>query len=219
MADIPVTKVGDDNDININMASDDIIHVPVTPMYIKNVPGKGRGVYATEDIPSRTLINISPVLLFPEVCESSSKLTSTTQQLDEQELDKDHDEDKDKGKVKQTASTHTSTCPERDILAHYTYTFGHKTQALALGMGSMFNHSKRNNVGFIVDKVNLLIRYTTVKDVNKDSELVINYGNRLWFVDEEEGDQKCSNSSSNTHNNSDSDSDEDVDDPFRRMEL
>ena len=177
------SQAGDD-DININMASDDIIHVPITPMYIKNVLGKGRGVYATEDIPSRTLINISPVLLFPEATECTTK----------QEQGDEHQ------------TTLPVCCPERDILAHYTYSFGNNTQALALGMGSMFNHSRRNNVGFIVDKVNLLIRYTTVKDVAKDTELLINYGNRLWFVDQECG-------------NSETDSDEDVDNPFGSMEL
>ena len=53
-------------DKNVWMSSEDVIHIPSTAMFIQNVPGKGRGVYAGEDIPSRTLINISPVLLFPE---------------------------------------------------------------------------------------------------------------------------------------------------------
>jgi hypothetical protein len=135
-----------DNDININMDSDDAINVPVIRMYIKNVTGKGRGVYAGENIPSRTLINISPVLLFPE--------SGTTE------------DDYSSGSSSCSGSAGKSTqcscsCPERDILAHYTYSFGGNQQALALGMGSMFNHAKRNNVGFVLDKTNLLIRYTT----------------------------------------------------------
>jgi hypothetical protein len=175
-------------DININMASDDTIHIPITPMYIKNVPGKGRGVYAGEDIPSRTLINISPLLLFPENSSSSESSTMA--------------DEKDGG-----PHLGCPGCPERDILAHYTYSFGSNTQALALGMGSMFNHSKRNNVGFIVDRVNLLIRYTTVSNVAKDTELLINYGNRLWFVDGDSHERA-----------SDTDSD-DLNDPFGNMEL
>mmetsp|Transcript_15147 Transcript_15147/g.25153 ORF Transcript_15147/g.25153 Transcript_15147/m.25153 type:complete len:175 (+) Transcript_15147:140-664(+) len=166
------------DDININMASDDTVHVPTTRMYIKNVPGKGRGVYAGEDIPSRKLINISPVLLFPEG-----------------------------GGVNGDCGA-ACGCPEREILAHYTYTYDKDTQALALGMGSMFNHARKNNVGFVLDKENLLIRYTTVHDVTKDSELLINYGNRLWFVDESEG---CGSDGSG--------SDEDVVNPFSNMDL
>lgn len=166
------------NDINVNMASDDTIHVPMIPMYIKNVPGKGRGVYAGEVIPSRTLINISPLLLFPERSENCGAGDSIS----------------------------PCSCPERGVLAHYTYSFDCNTQALALGMGSMFNHSKRNNVGFIMDKTNLLIRYTSVRDVPKDTELLINYGNRLWFDDEESGDN-------------DTDTDDDLDNPFGKLEL
>ena len=100
------------------------------------------------------------------------------------------------------------SCPERNILSHYTYSFGNNTQALALGMGSMFNHSKNNNVGFIIDKINLVIRYTTLKDVLKDSELLINYGNKLWFVDEE-----------GEISDSDSIGSDDMNDPFGNMEL
>jgi SET domain-containing protein len=167
------------DDINISMASDDVvIHCPLISMYIKNVVGKGRGVYAGESISSRTLINISPVLLFPESDEENSTQSKESQY------------------------------PERDILAHYTYTFGNNTQALALGMGSMFNHSKKNNVGFVIDKQNLLIRYTTVKDIDKDDELCINYGYRLWFEDEDDDGK----------GDSDTDSD-DLDNPFGRMEL
>lgn len=74
---------------------------------------------------------------------------------------------------------------EREVLNSYTYTWNSTTQALSLGLGSMFNHTKKSNVSFVLDKDNLLIRYYTMVDVTPDSELCINYGPKLWFDDEE----------------------------------
>ncbi|KAI7904777.1 uncharacterized protein BX663DRAFT_451440 [Cokeromyces recurvatus] len=68
------------------------------------------------------------------------------------------------------------------VLDHYTYCwpggFG-----LALGLGSMFNHDSSPNVGFIRDIPNKLIRYVTLRDIEKEEELCISYGNHLWFED------------------------------------
>lgn len=127
--------------------ADDVVPLPQSALYLKVSPGKGRGVFAAEPIPSGTMISLSPVLIFPP---------------------------QEKG----------SCSPEREVLNSYTYTWGN-TQALALGLGSMFNHSKRNNVGFVIDKPNTIIRYFTIKDVEMDTELCINYGPRLWFDDSE----------------------------------
>ena len=57
------------------------------------------------------------------------------------------------------------------------------TQAVVLGLGSMFNHSTRNqNVGWERNLVSQSITYKTLRDIQKGEELCINYG-RLWFVD------------------------------------
>ncbi|KAL9547604.1 hypothetical protein MBANPS3_006085 [Mucor bainieri] len=61
------------------------------------------------------------------------------------------------------------------VLDQYTYCW-QGGFALALGLGSMFNHNSAPNVGFIRDIPNKLIRY--------DEELCISYGNHLWFEDE-----------------------------------
>lgn len=159
----------------ILMGTEAAVDLPIIPMYLKNSLGKGRGVYAGVNIPYGTLIHISPILLF---C-----------------ADKDGSPH---------AALPSEACPSRRILNHYTYTFNSECQALALGLGSMFNHAKNNNVGFIMDKENLLIRYTTLTDIAKDIELCINYGNHLWFKDE---------------SSSADDSSEEGEDPFGRMEL
>lgn len=48
----------------------------------------------------------------------------------------------------------------------------------------MFNHSKlHQNVGWERDLKNLLITYSTLKDIKKGEELCISYGPRLTFKD------------------------------------
>jgi uncharacterized protein len=59
------------------------------------------------------------------------------------------------------------------------------TQALALGLGSMFNHSTRDqNVGWIRNTETDVIVYTALRDIKAGEELCISYGSaRLWFPD------------------------------------
>lgn len=77
------------------------------------------------------------------------------------------------------------------VLEHYTYTWpvagGGTTQALALGLGSLFNHSsRRQNVVWRRDVAGLVIRYVTAREVEAGEELCISYGaGRLWFRDVE----------------------------------
>ncbi|EJC98874.1 uncharacterized protein FOMMEDRAFT_128553 [Fomitiporia mediterranea MF3/22] len=54
--------------------------------------------------------------------------------------------------------------------------------ALALGLGSLFNHSDEPNVSFSVDSVNEKIRFTTARDIDLDEELCIFYGHNLWLT-------------------------------------
>jgi len=58
------------------------------------------------------------------------------------------------------------------------------TQAVILGLGSMFNHSnKQQNVGWERDLTHLLVTYTALRDIRKGEELCISYGSRLTFKD------------------------------------
>ncbi|KIW12457.1 hypothetical protein PV08_09734 [Exophiala spinifera] len=135
---------------------------------VMNTP-KGRGVFATDDIPSGTVIEVSPVLVFSE-----------------EEVEK-----------------HTRhTC-----LQHYTYYWPSKyttgkttmTQALALGLGSMFNHSTRaQNVGWKRDPGVEVIVYTALRDIKAGEELCISYGHaRLWFEDADAKDDPDSDDDGN----------------------
>ncbi|KAI7819258.1 hypothetical protein BC939DRAFT_460702 [Gamsiella multidivaricata] len=115
---------------------------------IQDCGAKGRGVVTRKFIPARTVVDISPVLLFPS-------------------------------EEYHTHGQHTQ-------LDHYTYRW-QGGMALALGLGSMFNHSNNPNVGFQRDFENKLIRYTTLREIHPEEELCISYGPNLWFPDMEEG--------------------------------
>ncbi|KAG0212522.1 hypothetical protein BGX28_006120 [Mortierella sp. GBA30] len=116
-------------------------------LQIQDCGAKGRGVITRSLIPSRTIIDISPILLFPT---EEYSLHGQYTQLD-----------------------------------HYTYRW-QSGMALALGLGSMFNHSNRPNVGFQRDFENKIIRYSALRDIQPGEELCISYGPNLWFPDMEE---------------------------------
>jgi SET domain-containing protein len=73
------------------------------------------------------------------------------------------------------------------ILEHYLFnsrTSGDKL--LALGYGSLFNHSSRPNVNYQVDARALQIRYTSgPQTIQTGDELCISYGSNLWFENTE----------------------------------
>ena len=61
-----------------------------------------------------------------------------------------------------------------------------QTQAVALGLGSLFNHSLlHQNVGWSRDVTGQCIVYRALRDIRAGEELCINYG-KLWFVDADE---------------------------------
>jgi len=85
-----------------------------------------------------------------------------------------------------------STHIQQTVLQHYTYYWpnpsdpkGPQVQAIALGLGSMFNHSTlRQNVVWSRNIAAETIVYTAHRDVQAGEELCISYGNgRLWFQD------------------------------------
>ncbi len=54
---------------------------------------------------------------------------------------------------------------------------------LALGVGSLFNHSQRPNLDYRIDHEQLVIRYFAAHDILPEQELTIFYGDKLWFED------------------------------------
>ena len=54
---------------------------------------------------------------------------------------------------------------------------------LALGVGSLFNHSQTPNLDYRIDHGQRIIRYFTARNILPDEELTIYYGQKLWFED------------------------------------
>ncbi|KAF9086094.1 hypothetical protein BGX23_009141 [Mortierella sp. AD031] len=105
-------------------------------------------------------------------------------------------------------------------LDHYTYRWK-GGMALALGLGSMFNHSCSPNIGFQRDIENGLIRYSALREIQAGEELCISYGPNLWFPDMEDPQQEqTGNNSKGDANRSGSDSeDETAESFFSRIKL
>lgn len=109
---------------------------------------KGRGLFAVQDIPPRTLIHVAPCIKVKRY---------------------EYDEH----------MKHT-------ILEHYLFNSSSTgDKILALGDGSLFNHSSsKPTVAYSVDDTNECIRYTSGHSlILKDEELCISYGAKLWFDD------------------------------------
>jgi hypothetical protein len=51
-----------------------------------------------------------------------------------------------------------------------------KDTAIALGIGSLFNHSKQHNVTYVSDITNNNIVFTATRKIKKGEQLFINYG-------------------------------------------
>ncbi|KAG9069986.1 hypothetical protein KI688_009316 [Linnemannia hyalina] len=150
-------------------------------LQIQDCGAKGRGIFTTVSIPARTVIDISPILLFP--------------------------------------SEEYSTHGQHTQLDHYTYRWK-GGMALALGLGSMFNHSSTPNVGFQRDIDNSLIRYSTLREIQVGEELCISYGPNLWFPDMEDSQDQNNSSGGRATNGDVSDSeDETAESFFSRIQL
>ncbi|POS88419.1 hypothetical protein EPUL_000160 [Erysiphe pulchra] len=121
----------------------------------------GRGVFASEDIPAHSILEVSPVLVLnPYENEEHIRKTNLYNY------------------------TYNWPYPIRSTLANDSISTSVQTQAIILGLGSMFNHSALGqNVGWERDIQNEVMTYTTLRDVKAGEELCINYGYRLTFKD------------------------------------
>jgi SET domain-containing protein len=71
-------------------------------------------------------------------------------------------------------------------LYNYYYSFG-KDGAIALGNGSLYNHSYDPNARYKMDRKSKKIRFRALKDIKKGEEICVNYNgdpddkSPLWF--------------------------------------
>lgn len=89
-------------------------------------------------------------------------------------------------------SQHDKSNLKESILVTYFFYFGKKKErlAIALGFGSIYNHSDKPNITYKIKPKEELIEFIALDDIKKDDELTFNYHNSsnlrgkkrpLWF--------------------------------------
>ncbi|KZT42662.1 SET domain-containing protein [Sistotremastrum suecicum HHB10207 ss-3] len=81
------------------------------------------------------------------------------------------------------------------VLDHYTFCWPDRSgrMALALGLGSIFNHSSHPNVTYSIDAEAECIRFTTSRNILEGDELCIFYSHNLWFEDNDVSNESFQN--------------------------
>lgn len=105
----------------------------MTKVLVKQVPGKGRGVFAAEAIPDGALIEECELILI--------KLAEVGEELE-----------------------------------RYIYGYSPKKAAIALGNGSLYNHSSQPNAYFDFDRKNRRLQIFTLRQISQGEEITFNYG-------------------------------------------
>ncbi|GAA5824005.1 hypothetical protein JCM11251_003376 [Rhodosporidiobolus azoricus] len=120
-------------------------------------PAVGRGVFATANIHVGEVVEISPVLVLgPE--EYS-------------------------GRKKGEESDGSLRGVEASQLRGYVFSWGRDgSMAVALGLGSLFNHSSSPNVSYTLDPAQYTISYRAAKPISAGEELCIFYGHNVSFA-------------------------------------
>jgi uncharacterized protein len=107
-------------------------------IYVKETPGKGRGVFAQKKFEIGEVIETCPVIVLPS---------------EEVEI------------------------VDRTQLYNYNFIWGadSKEAAIALGYGSLYNHSYTPNAKYQKDYDNKLINYICIREIQLNEEITINY--------------------------------------------
>lgn len=121
------------------------------PICIKDTGKYGRGIFATRDIKTGELIEVSPVL---------------------------------------TSSKNDWKYLKKTVLYNYCFSWGENYEhtAIALGYGSLYNHSYTPNAEYNNNIDNLSIDFYAIADIIDGQEITINYNESsednspLWFV-------------------------------------
>jgi uncharacterized protein len=119
-------------------------------LYVKIIPGKGRGVFCDVIIRAGELIEECPVIVCPP---------------------------QDRTHIDQTNL--------------YNYYFlwhdDHQSTAIALGFGSLYNHSYQPNSHYETYYEDEIIRFIALSDIPADTEITVNYNHdpedqtKVWF--------------------------------------
>lgn len=78
---------------------------------------------------------------------------------------------------------------EKTVMSHYCFHWGEEGNdtAIALGYGSLFNHSYSPNSVYYINEKKVTIEFYCIVDIKKNEEITINYNGEpedqspLWF--------------------------------------
>ena len=65
---------------------------------------------------------------------------------------------------------------EKDRLAHYAFEWGRNCSAIALGLGSLFNHSEEPNAYWEISKADNTLRFYAQRSIKSGEEICTHYG-------------------------------------------
>jgi len=130
--------------------------LPTLPLEVRDLPGKGRGLVAVDDIPAGTLISTAPVLLLPP---DDRERVSHTRVRDYYFWWED-------------APAETQAGPESD---------GAWSAAVALGPISVCNHARPANARFEIRRAERCIDLYAATDIRAGAEITIDYDCEIWF--------------------------------------
>lgn len=120
---------------------------------VKEVNGKGRGVFATSFIASGSIIEVCPVVVISQKDYSLIEKTIIDHYLFEWIVPNDN-----------------SALPEMTARA-----------AMSLGYGAVYNHSSYPNAAFSPDFATKTLVFKAEKDILAGEEITCDYGCELWF--------------------------------------
>jgi uncharacterized protein len=128
-------------------------------LYLKEIPEiNGWGVFTSEVIKENTVIEISPVFLYPQALLDISIFMAGAEGIQNKEIGIDQ----------------YSIVWPGDTDSKF------QKSAVMLGYLSMYNHSNSNNAHFFSDFKNRLMGITTIKQINKDEQVTVSYS-PTWF--------------------------------------
>ena len=133
-------------------------------LYIKEVLGKGRGVFSKKDIKAGEIVEVSPVVIF-----TYTNITDTSEQR--LWINNEHI------LVRKIVEKKQVPDEVNNIVFNWSRLIGNtkKESCIALGYGSLFNSANPSNMRYEADEKNNNLLFIAVVDIAKDTELTINY--------------------------------------------
>ena len=150
--------------------------------YIGQSKIKGRGVFALEDIDEEELVEECHFIMCGELSGIKDKnllrYAKSFVYNENQPSEKNEEASIKTSLLLALGDEEVSEQLKKDLFSlGYAEDLSDLFSTLAvLGFGMIYNHSEQYNLDFELDYENLLVRYSANRKIEKDEELLINYG-------------------------------------------